>query len=140
MESFFTNQIAGKKQRIFNYYLIFKHNRNLFNQIRFSDNLVADVFSILSHLSRKSEDVVITIIKILKGSSNGFQILVRCLNGNPIIKSRCCNMIGNLMKHNDLFYDILKKNKLIFENLIKCCQLDEFNVRKVYCIQILFLC
>ena len=88
-------------------------------------------------MARKSEDVLITIIKILKGLNNqnncGFQILARSLNGNPnpIIKSRCCNMIGNLMKHNDSFYDILKKNKLIFENLIKCCQLDEFNVRKV---------
>ena len=98
---------------------------------------MSDILSILSHLTRKSEDVIITVIKILKGPSNlnncGFQILTTCLNGNPnpIIKSRCCNMIGNLMKHNDLFYDIIKKNKLIFDGLIKCCQLDEFNVRKV---------
>lgn len=40
-------------------------------------------------------------------------------------------MIGNLMKHNDQFYDILKKNKNIFENLVRCCQIDELNVRKV---------
>lgn len=96
-----------------------------------SDTLISDVFSIFSHLSRKSEDVVPAIIKILKGPQNNFQIIVKSLNGNLIVKSRCCNMIGNLMKHNDLFYDVLKKSKTIFENLVKCCQLDEINVRKV---------
>ncbi len=104
-----------------------------------SDSLIADLLSILSHLSRKSEDVVGTIIKILKGPENNkshlkqssFQIVIKCLNGNPVVKSRCCNMLGNLMKHNDTFYDVLKKHKIIFDNLGKCCQTDELNVRKV---------
>ena len=83
-------------------------------------------------MARKSEDVIGIIIKILKGPGNqNFQILIKGLNANPITKSRCCNLIGNLMKHNDIFYDILKKNKIIFENLARCCQIDEFNVRKV---------
>jgi hypothetical protein len=111
----------------------------LLNQPNSSDSLVADVFSIFSHLSRKNEDIVPTLIKILKtpppGTSSGsvvsFQSLLKSLNGNPILKARCCNMIGNLMKHNDLFYDVLKKNRVLFESLVKCCQLDELNVRKV---------
>ena len=100
-----------------------------------SETLITDIFSIFCHLSRKSEEVVMTIIKILKGPASdknaNFQILVRSLNGNLIVKSRCCNMIGNLMRYNDAFYDILKKNKQIFENLVRCCQIDELNVRKV---------
>ena len=47
-----------------------------------------------------------------------------------MLKSRCCNMLGNLMKHNDVFYDTLKKNKSIFDQLVRCCQTDELNVRK----------
>lgn len=114
------------------------------NQASSSDSLIADIFSIFSHLSRKSEDIVPVLIKILRGpttasspvtsTGNGaasFQILIKSLNGNAIVKARCCNMIGNLMKHNDLFYDVLKKNKVLFESLVKCCQLDELNVRKV---------
>ena len=98
-----------------------------------SDSLLADIFSIMSHLSRKSEDVVVTIIKILKGSSgqHNYQILVKSLSGNPVVKSRCCNMLGNLMRYNDAFYDVLKKNKSIFDLLVRCSQLDELNVRKV---------
>lgn len=86
----------------------------------------------MSHLSRKSEDVVVTIIKILKGSNQqNYQILIKCLSGNPVVKSRCCNMLGNLMRYNDAFYDVLKKNKQIFDLLVRCSQLDELNVRKV---------
>lgn len=96
-----------------------------------SDSLIADIFSILGHLSRKSEDVTATVIKILKGASGNFQIVIKCLNGNPMVKARCCNMLGNIMKHNDCFYDVLKKNKSIFENLVRCCQTDELNARKV---------
>lgn len=47
-----------------------------------------------------------------------------------MLKSRCCNMLGNLMKHNDLFYETIKKNKVIFDQLVRCCQTDELNVRK----------
>ena len=105
------------------------------SQPNLSDSLIVDIFSIFSHLSRNSGDIVPAIIKILKSTSNGgngsYQIIQKSLNGNPILKSRCCNMIGNLMKHNDLFYEVLKKNRLIFDSLIKCCQLDEINVRKV---------
>ena len=97
-----------------------------------SDSLLADIFSIMSHLSRKSEDVVVTIIKILKGTNQqNYQILIKSLSGNPVVKSRCCNMLGNLMRYNDAFYDVLKKNKQIFDLLVRCSQLDELNVRKV---------
>ena len=89
----------------------------------------------MSHLSRKSEDSVSTIIRILKGQDNkgqnNFQILTKCLVGNAMIRSRCCNLIGNLMKHNEVFYDVLKSNKFIFDGLARCCQTDELNVRKV---------
>ncbi len=96
-----------------------------------TDNLIADLFSILSHLARKSEETIPIIVKILKGQ-NEYQLLVKYLsNGNGTIKAKCCNMLGNLMKHNDSFYDVLKKNKIMFECLIKCCQSEELNVRKV---------
>ena len=97
-----------------------------------SDSLISDVFSIFGHLSRKSEEVTSTVIRILKGDGGGgnFEIVIKCLNGNQLVKSRCCNMLGNLMKHNDCFYEVLKKNKIIFENLVRCCQTDELNARK----------
>jgi hypothetical protein len=40
-------------------------------------------------------------------------------------------MIGNLMKHNDTLYDVLKENKEIFQLLVVCSKADELNVRKV---------
>jgi fused len=99
-----------------------------------SDNVIADLLSIFSHLSRKSQDVVEIIIKILqkddKKTTNSFQILNKCLTGNVMLKARCCNLIGNLMKHTPIFYDVLKRNKSIFDNVVQCCQIDELNVRK----------
>ena len=53
------------------------------------------------------------------------------MNSNPLVRARCCNMIGNIMRHNGLFYDTIKKNKEIFSCLARCCQSDELNVRKV---------
>lgn len=35
------------------------------------------------------------------------------------------------MKHNDTFYESLKKSKEIFHCVVRCCQSDELNVRKV---------
>lgn len=97
-----------------------------------SESLIGDMYTIFSHLSRKSEDIVGCLIKILNGQEN-FKILIKSLNGNLVVKSKCCNMIGNMMKFNDLFYDILKKERQIFDCLIKCCQLEEINVRKSAC-------
>lgn len=97
-----------------------------------SESLIGDIYTIFSHLSRKSEDIVGCLIKILNGQEN-FKILVKSLNGNLVVKSKCCNMIGNMMKFNDSFYEILKKEKQIFDCLIKCCQLEEINVRKSAC-------
>ena len=98
-----------------------------------SDSLLADLLAILSHLSRKSEEVVVAVIRILSGTDekSPFLILVDCLSGNPVVKSRCCNMLGNIMKHNGAFYEVLKKNKPLFESIARCCQTEELNVRKV---------
>ena len=99
---------------------------------------MVDIFSILGHLSRRSEDAVVPIIKILRGNKSDsaatggeFHILVNSLHANTLVKSRCCNLIGNLMKYSDAFYDVLKRHKPIFDSLIECCQIDELNVRKV---------
>ena len=35
------------------------------------------------------------------------------------------------MRHNGLFYEVLKKNKELFSCMARCCQCDELNVRKV---------
>jgi hypothetical protein len=97
-----------------------------------SDTLLSDLFTIFSHLSRKSEEIIPALIRILKGEQQeSFDILTKSLlSQNSLLKSRCCNMLGNLMRHNDLFYDVLKRNKQIFESLVKCCQIEELNVRK----------
>ncbi|RNA34071.1 Serine threonine- kinase 36 [Brachionus plicatilis] len=97
-----------------------------------SESLIGDIYTIFSHLSRKSEDIVASLIQILGGQEN-FKVLVKSLNGNLVVKSKCCNMIGNMMKFNDLFYEVLKKERQIFDCLIKCCQLEEINVRKSAC-------
>ncbi|CAF0816845.1 unnamed protein product, partial [Brachionus calyciflorus] len=98
-----------------------------------SDSLIGDIFTIFSHLSRNSEEIVACLIKILQGQQENFKILIKSLNGNLVIKSKCCNMIGNMMKFNDNFYEVLKREKAIFDCLFKCCQLDEINVRKSAC-------
>jgi fused len=95
-----------------------------------SDSIIADIYSILSHLSRKSEDSINIICKILKGPTDNYQILIKSLQGSSLVRARCCNMIGNLMRHNDTFYQVLKKHKEIYQCLVQCCQIDELNVRK----------
>ena len=110
---------------------IFDFFKKLLYQMNSSESLIADTFSIFSHLARKSEEVINTIIKILKGPQDNFSILFVCFNGSSLIKSRCCNMIGNLMKHNDSFYEVLRANKEIFQLLVVCCKAEELNIRKV---------
>jgi hypothetical protein len=61
------------------------------------------------------------------------------LTSNSLVRARCCNMIGNLMRHNGQFYEALKKNKDIFTSIVRCCQSDELNVRKVKSLGLLYL-
>lgn len=48
------------------------------------------------------------------------------------IQAKVCNLIGNLCRHSDYFYQTLLQNNLI--NLaIQCCQAKDKNVRKFAC-------
>jgi hypothetical protein len=116
-----------------------------------SETLIADVLTMLSHLCRRGDDALAPVMRMLRcscannsGRGNGsgqqanpttngdYQIIVKYLLGdNPLLKSKCCNMIGNMMRHNDSFYEALRDNKAIVDCMLKCCQLDELNVRKV---------
>jgi hypothetical protein len=104
-----------------------------------AETVVADLFAMLSHLCRRGDDAIAPAMRILKRSTSeqsdsigDYQIIVKyLLNGNPLLKSKCCNMIGNMMRHNDAFYVAMRENKDLIDCLLKCCQLDELNVRKV---------
>ena len=48
------------------------------------------------------------------------------------IRSKVCNLIGNICRHSNYFYDMLVKYDLI-KDAILCCQDTDKNTRKFAC-------
>jgi fused-like protein len=85
----------------------------------------------LSCLCRKSQNVYTAIHKL-----NILSDLKYLLdNSDSSIKSRVCNLIGNMCRHTEFFYDELKFSGLI-PPLLKCCYDSDKSTRKFACFAI----
>lgn len=104
-----------------------------FNLLRDFTNkeCVIDTLLFLSCLCRKSPKVYSAIHDL--NIYGDLKYLIE--KDNPSIKSRVCNLIGNLCKHNEYFYVPLAKNGLIGP-LINCCYDSDKATRKFACFAI----
>ena len=64
--------------------------------------------------------------------AESYQLLHDCLvHKNAVVRSRCCSMLGNMMKHANSFYSVLADKPNILTALIDALHDDDPNVRKV---------
>ncbi|KAH9525670.1 Serine/threonine-protein kinase 36 [Bulinus truncatus] len=94
-------------------------------------SVVCDIISMCSHLVRTSPEHLDLVKNIFKGSDGDYGLLSEFLiHSNSVIKSRTCSLLGNIMRHNDQMYSILKHKDKILGNLLLCLQDSDSNVRK----------
>lgn len=97
----------------------------------YNKDLITEVLLFLSSLCRKSQNVNSAIHDL-----NVYADLKNLIeNTDSAIKSRVCNLIGNMCRHTDFFYEEIKKNGLI-NPLLKCCYDTDKNTRKFACFAI----
>ena len=94
--------------------------------------LIIEVLAFLSALCRKSSEIYNTIHQL-----NIFPDLKNLLeNSNETsFKSRVCNLLGNMCRHTDFFYEQIKSSGIIVP-LLKCCYEKDKATRKFACFAI----
>ena len=120
-------------------YDYFSHSQNLkfietFNMLKDTHNkdLIIEILLFLSTLCRRSADAYPTINQL-----NIFPDLKNLLENTneSAFKSRVCNLLGNMCRHTDFFYDQLKSTGIITP-LLKCCYDNDKATRKFACFAI----
>jgi len=97
----------------------------------YNKELITEILLFLSSLCRKSQNVNSAIHDL--NIYSDLKSLIESSDSN--IKSRVCNLIGNMCRHTDFFYEEIKKNGLI-NPLLKCCYDQDKNTRKFACFAI----
>lgn len=110
--------------------LSFIDNFNLLKEIA-NKEMIIEILLFLSCLCRKSQNVYASIHQL-----NIYQDLKFLIESqDSSIKSRVCNLIGNMCRHTDFFYEEIKVNGLI-PPLLKCCYDSDKTTRKFACFAI----
>jgi fused-like protein len=104
-------------------YGLLKENQN--------KDMIVDLLLILSSLCRPSASVYKTIHDL--NIYSDIKSLIECNDSN--IKARVCNLLGNMCRHTDFFYEEIRNNGLI-PPLLKCCYDNDRMTRKFACFAI----
>ena len=56
-----------------------------------------------------------------------------------VVRSRACSMLGNMLKHSNDFYGVLKEKPNTLQGLLECLKDEDPNTRKVCSLLILSL-
>lgn len=96
-----------------------------------SVSVICDIISICCHLVRSSTNHVSFIQSVLAGPSGDYLVLHPMLtHPDAGIKSRTCNLLGNLLKHSDFLCNVFQEREQLFTDLLGCLKDKEANVRK----------
>ncbi len=52
-------------------------------------------------------------------------------HSNPVVRSRMCSMLGNCMKHSNIFYAVLHERAPVMQGLLARLSDDDPNVKRV---------
>ena len=97
----------------------------------YNKELIIELLLFLSCLCRKSQNVYSALHQL-----NILPDLKFLLdNSDSSVKSRVCNLIGNMCRHTDFFYDELKISGIV-PALLKCCYDPDKSTRKFACFAI----
>lgn len=97
----------------------------------FNKEMIIEILLFLSCLCRKSQNVYAAIHQLIL-----FPDLKYLLeNSDSSVKSRVCNLIGNMCRHTDFFYDELRTSSIITP-LLNCCYDSDKSTRKFACFAI----
>ncbi|XP_064613402.1 LOW QUALITY PROTEIN: serine/threonine-protein kinase 36-like [Liolophura sinensis] len=93
--------------------------------------VLGDILSVCSHLVRVSPENMVLAQAVFQGKHGDFEPL-SCLlsHSSAVVRSRTCNILGNLMKHNNSLYEQLGKREDLFTGLFACLKDEDHNVRK----------
>lgn len=95
------------------------------------EEIQSDAVSILTQLARSSEKHLAMLRKMLGGENDDFKLLKALLSTtNVVVVARTCGMLGNLLRHSDLFYSVLKTKPEVMRELLTCLSNDDADVRK----------
>ncbi|KAI8739224.1 serine/threonine-protein kinase 36 [Biomphalaria glabrata] len=96
-----------------------------------SVSVICDIISMCSHLVRVSPEHLDLVKNIFTGSDGDYLLLSVFLTHNKsAIKSRTCSLLGNIMRHNDQMYSVIKHKDKILDHLLSCLRDSDSNVRK----------
>lgn len=109
MDTFFVEQLLECIQQIQNEFELWL--KTLLSCKNRNTKLAADVIAFLGHLVRTTPSATDLIFKVLGGKKNDevniFNTILQ--DEDPLLRSRACNLIGNIMKHSDTFYSTLNE-------------------------------
>ncbi|XP_077866454.1 serine/threonine-protein kinase 36-like [Saccoglossus kowalevskii] len=96
-----------------------------------SELVQCDVISMYSHILRMSSQDLTLIKNALKGENGDYQPLKAILSHqNAMLQCRGCGMLGNMLKHTNEFYSVLKSKDSLIAALLKCLSHEDSDVRK----------
>ena len=81
---------------------------------KYLSEAIVSLIQISSHLARMSDDHYESLSYVFSTQKLSFYLL----HNNPIIRAKCCNLIGNLCRHSDKFYSILAEPFYLDSNSI----------------------
>lgn len=97
----------------------------------YNKDMIIELLMCLTCLCRKSQNVYSAIHQL----SICVDLKYLIENMDSSVKSRVCNLIGNMCRHTDFFYDEIKNNGLI-PALLNCCYDPDRITRKFACFAI----
>jgi fused len=97
----------------------------------YNKDMIIELLLFLSCLCRKSQNVYSALHQL--NVLPDLKFLLE--NSDSSVKSRVCNLIGNMCRHTDFFYDELKISGVV-PALLKCCFDQDKSTRKFACFAI----
>ncbi|XP_013385413.1 serine/threonine-protein kinase 36 [Lingula anatina] len=93
-------------------------------------SVICDMVSICSHLARTSPEYVDLLLRIFQGSEGDCAPLASLMcHQSPVVRSRVCSMMGNMMKHSNTFYTVLTQREKLCSSLVRCLEDEDAHVR-----------
>ncbi|XP_022108847.1 serine/threonine-protein kinase 36-like [Acanthaster planci] len=90
-----------------------------------------DLLSICSHLARSSAVHLMMLKQVLQGNKGDYAYLQYLLSSKDMtVQARACGMLGNLMRHSNGFYAVLKKREELVTSLLGCLSSQDTDVKK----------
>ncbi|NXO04898.1 STK36 kinase, partial [Rhinopomastus cyanomelas] len=100
-----------------------EHVATFLTSALFSDTLTltTDLLSLLTHVARTCSEHLPFIQRVLRSSDVSNQLLIRLLSHwQHSVRAKTCSLLGNLLRHDHGFPQVLQSQPDLIENLLEC--------------------